>query len=136
MQNRAKTIQPTPVICKRCSSSMFLDGYGYLLYWHCIICGNIVFIPDEQIKKKKKIRKYTEEGKCLTCGKTYIKYKSDQYLCSECSKKGKRYYKKVCEYCNKVFYAKFKYAKYCQVCLPKIRSIQATRRINGKNKSY
>jgi len=86
MQDRAETLQSAPVVCKKCSSSMFLDGYGHLLYWHCIICGNVVFIPDKQIMKKSKTRNHTKESKCLTCGETFIKYKSNQYLCSECSK--------------------------------------------------
>jgi len=116
---------------------MFLDGHDHVLFWHCIICGNVVFIPEGKPKKKHRAKKYNKKAKCQTCGKMFIKYKSDQYLCSECSKKNERYYKKICEYCNKIFYAKFKYAKYCQACLLKIRSIQATRRkANGKNKSY
>ncbi|HOA83881.1 MAG TPA: hypothetical protein PKV92_07695 [Thermodesulfovibrio thiophilus] len=136
MQDRAKALQSPTIECNRCHANMFLDEYFQVLFWHCTICGNVIFVPDETAKKRVSYKKYFEKGVCRTCNQVFVKYKSDQYLCPTCSRSNQRYYERECVRCNKTFYAKKKYAKLCNRCLRIIRSINATRRANSESKSY
>jgi hypothetical protein len=122
--DNAISIQSTNIMeCPKCHAPMFYEHYFDLSSFHCIMCGKIIFPKN---RKHKAIRhRHSLTRICKSCNKTFTPYHiKRQYLCSECSSNGNRFYEKTCVRCRKVFKTKGNTTRFCPCCIDIFRKTE------------